>query len=579
MGDQVCVTIAPRFQDRPGTPGHRRWRKVCHPPEATIVGEQKFTTPDGAVRAKPQPVQRDTDHRPGIQRMTAVGQDTGDVCEMVLYRYQFQTLPFGQDLAIARRAVVRVQVHRHDAGLMLEQLAVQIDSAFVVVGCARVLEVTQVLRQHCLPVLEQTQGVLELAAKREYRGSPPESGRQHQWRRRIAAGTPQQAGLIIHHAHHRIIHAVHDLAVVQQIEVRYPIETPSRVVVRGALRLITEIAAGHHQRRVPGFKQQVMQRAVWQHEAERRLPGGHIGRQHRCLGRRQQHHRCCGRPEQGAFVRVHTTIAIDHREITRHQGERLPIASFSPPQQGNRIHIAGVTRQVKPANSLDREDPALSHKPARRGDGVPGGIGGYRHAECIDQPDPRTAFSAGVRLRMKTPVRRIAVFVLTGRTHREVDHAGVGTIVGDAVHDAEPRATVSTVRERVAEAPIGRIKDLVPARGAGYRVGHNAGMHLSSITGQDSKARRGFERLARDRAFQRIDARQRRALVHQPGNEVFDRPGLPLQPDQYTCSVVTHVTRQATITRQTPHRRPKADTLHQAAHAYRFKDQGNRHPR
>ena len=47
------------------------------------------------------------------------------------------------------------------------------------------------------------------------------------------------------------------------------------------------------------------------------------------------------------------------------------------------------------------------------------------------------------------------------------------------------------------------------------------------ITGQDSKARRGFERLARDRAFQRIDARQRRALVHQPGNEVFDRPGLP----------------------------------------------------
>ena len=50
-------------------------------------------------------------------------------------------------------------------------------------------------------------------------------------------------------------------------------------------------------------------------------------------------------------MRVDTAIAIDHREITRHQGERLPIASFSPPQQGNRIHIAGVTRQVKPANA------------------------------------------------------------------------------------------------------------------------------------------------------------------------------------------------------------------------------------
>ena len=51
---------------------------------------------------------------------------------------------------------------------------------------------------------------------------------------------------------------------------------------------------------------------------------------------------------------------------------------------------------------------------------------------------------------MKTPVRRIAVSVLTGR---DIGRRPCWCWHGrrDAVHDAEPRATVSTVRERVAE--------------------------------------------------------------------------------------------------------------------------------
>jgi hypothetical protein len=71
-----------------------------------------------------------------------------------------------------------------------------------------------------------------------------------------------------------VVEAAADVAVMHHESVGEAGEFRPRLVISDDLRLAREIAGGHHQRGPEAVEQQVMERRVGQHPAERRLPGG-----------------------------------------------------------------------------------------------------------------------------------------------------------------------------------------------------------------------------------------------------------------------------------------------------------------
>jgi hypothetical protein len=71
---------------------------------------------------------------------------------------------------------------------------------------------------------------------------------------------------------------------------------------------------------------------------------------------------------------------------------------------------------------------------------------------------------------MKPPVPRILILPLALRTHAELRHGGLGSVIRDILDDGEPRSTVRAVGKGVSEAPVQGIKDLPLAGLAGGNV-------------------------------------------------------------------------------------------------------------
>ena len=131
---------------------------------------------------------------------------------------------------------------------MVEQLAVEREAAAVLGECRSVLKVAHVLGQDRLTILDQAEGVLQLAAQGQNRRGRRKPLRQRERRRCIAARSPQHAWLGGQDPSHRVIGAIYDVAVVEQSVIGDPGELPPGLVIGSALRLLGKIAAGQHDR-------------------------------------------------------------------------------------------------------------------------------------------------------------------------------------------------------------------------------------------------------------------------------------------------------------------------------------------
>ena len=83
----------------------------------------------------------------------------------------------------------------------------------------------------------------------------------------------------------------------------------------------------------------------------------------------------------------------------------------------------------------------------------------------------RAAYRAGVRLGVEASIQGVLVLGPARVAHREVLHGRVGPVVGQALNDAEARAAVGAVGERVEVATVGGVEQLMQAIGAGGYVG------------------------------------------------------------------------------------------------------------
>ena len=134
----------------------------------------------------------------------------------------------------------------------------------------------------------------------------------------------------------------------------------------------------------------------------------------------------------------------------------------------------------------------------------------------------RAADRAGVGLRVKAAVARVVVFGLALRAHRERFHRGVRAVVGQGFDDAEARAAVRAVGERIAVTAVLRIENLAQTIGTGGDVRqHQRGFVTAGFAFAD------FKILVSDRiepgSFEALNETARGFFGFEAEQEFFER--------------------------------------------------------
>ena len=357
----------------------------------------------------------------------------------------------GQLSGVFRREILGVQVADHQARLGLVQLLqVRGDPAEGRIGLPRFQIAYELAdedpRPHCqrhriLQVPAHGEDGRILARLRLRYISPGFSSHEHR-QGRIAAGAPQHQLPAQHDADDRIIYVPDNRAVMDQEEVGDAVEALQRLALIGAERLVAEVPASGHNRKVELAQQQVMQRRVGQHHPEVRIPRGDGHGQWRCVDRElpaaKQDDGCLGRAQQSLFERRDFAELPDRVERREHQREGFLLALLAVAQAPDGLFIARIHKQLEAAQPLERQDLARTHgdrrlpqRPMLSGQHTPGRAPAF---------ELRAALGAGIRLRVKAPVRCVVVFAVALRAHREALHGRVGPVIRQGLNDGEARA-------------------------------------------------------------------------------------------------------------------------------------------
>ncbi len=247
-----------------------------------------------------------------------------------------------------------------------------------------------------------------------------------------------------------------------------------RLAVGEGDRLVADVAGGHHQVEAGLGAEQVVKRRVRQQHAEIRVARRNRSGDGRIRPAPGDHDRPLRTLEQGPLGIAQHDQALRRLGVAAHDRERLVLAVLAAAQLGDRGLVVGPAGEVVAAEPLDGDDQAVPQRRGRRPDGIRfavGDPGGELAAVAIEQPQPRPALGAGVRLRVEAAVGGVLVLAPAGGAELEARHRRQRPVVGDAGDDREAGAAVGAVRERVAEAPVGGIAELGQAVGAGRDVG------------------------------------------------------------------------------------------------------------
>ncbi len=138
-------------------------------------------------------------------------------------------------------------------------------------------------------------------------------------------------------------------------------------------------------------------------------------------------------------------------------------------------------------------------------------LAGQRLSSPVPQFNLWPAHGAGVGLGVEAAVKWVVILRLALRAHGEALHRGVCAVVGEGFDDAEARAAIRAVRERVTVTAIARIENLAQA----VRAGRDVREHQRSPDAAGF-ARADFEARIADRiepgGFEALDGAARRAV-------------------------------------------------------------------
>ena len=230
-----------------------------------------------------------------------------------------------------------------------------------------------------------------------------------------------------------------------------------RVFVLVGDRLARTIRAGHHQNfgRACG-KQQMMQRRVGQHHAELVI----FRRNSRQFGLRRREDDGPGDGfHQGFRLGRKVDQAARDLDILHHQGERFFLSEFSGAQGGDSFCIFRVAGQMVAAQSLHSQNLARSkimHCSSNRF------FISAHNFIARSKKIVGSARRARDGLRVKAPIRRVAILGCAGIVQRPIGHRGIGAVVRQASNDAVAGTAVRAIDVRIVIAAILRDRK-VPA--------------------------------------------------------------------------------------------------------------------
>ena len=310
-----------------------------------------------------------------------------------------------------------------------------------------------------------------------------------------------------------------------------------------------------------------MERRRGQHDAQlreaRRDAGGDGRRGHE----RQQDDRALGRLEHRRGRGVHAAQRARLGDVRAQDGERLLRAALRLAQKADREVVGGVADDLVASEALEGDRVAPQDGVCRR---VERGVVAarlQRRRQVVERrpvtesrPAPRTRDG----LRVKAPVRGVAVLARAVLAHREPAHARVRPVVRQVADDAEARAAVRAVGERIMEPPA-RGARLGEALGAGGEVGQqHGGARTGAVVVADLEAREagGLEPGVLDR----VDVRDAGRVRSEPREEALEPLARPLDLDENAARVVGHPAREFQFSREPVDERAEPDALHGAAH-------------
>ena len=234
------------------------------------------------------------------------------------------------------------------------------------------------------------------------------------------------------------------------------------------------------------------------------------------------------------------TISANGLSLRRFRSRKRRTAASLRASQARWNPPSPLIARISPAASRRRASPAVGRK-------------------------RRTAHRAGIRLRVKPPVGRVVILPLALRAHPEDRHRRLRPVVRNVLNDRVSRTAIGAVRERVAEAPVGRIHRIGQAGVAGRDIRRDQG-ELAGLghAVPDREARLAGRLHLRDRAL--LDPGERRRLRPQSPRRTSSTAGgrsfrLRHQPSRG----IEHVPGEPQFARQVINERSESDSLDDAA--------------
>ena len=492
-----------------------------------------------------------------------------------------------------RRKVFGVRVDGKQFGLRLEQL---FEVGFRRKPCVEhvgVFHVAYVLAYEGLGAAQQTEGVLLLGAACEdgllIGGAFAFDRYGHG---RIAARAAHHLNGIAcrarsYHAHDGVVETAANGAVIAQECIGDACKAVSRFGIFHADGLVVQIARRHNEGSAEGGEQQMLHGGVGQHNAELAQMIGEPFGKRRLAALLQQHDRAL-RPfkQAGLGIAYGANFAnFIYRAI--HNGEGLAFPMLAGAQRGQSFLVACVAGQMETAKPFYGHDAAFAkhgcgafdNRVARLQRASPQHAlvvclrTGKRRRRAgfktrLPPGNMRPAFEAGVGLRVKAPIGRVAIFRLAAIAHGEAFHRRFRSVVGQAVYDGESRPAIRAVDKRVVEAAVFGIEQLCRAFVARGQIGRNKrGMRGFGLFGIANLEILEALKLAFPHADLAYAGGGRRMVVDFHYQRI-DVLAFAFGMDEYPCRAVEHPSANASRNGGVVDEGPKADALHHAVDFY-----------
>ena len=294
----------------------------------------------------------------------------------------------------------------------------------------------------------------------------------------------------------------------------------------------------------------------------------------------QQHDGTNAAGQQAALGVVDMAQAFSIGKAAHHNGKRLITATLAAAKLGYRLLVGGVACQVKSAQSLDGDDTAVGQQLdaafddgiaglARRADGWCRPRALELHvARRLSPRNMRSTIKAGIGLRMKAPVKRVAILCGALGAHGETIHRGSCSVIGQRANDGKARSAIGAVDKGIVKASVGGVEQFaqtVVARGDvgrdERRVGglilrrHNA---KALLAGSVPVAGCQVHKL------DMLNAGRGRRVLRQRGDKAVKCLDRSMRLDVHAIARIEHPAANAMRHSLAIHKWPHANTLHNA---------------